>query len=102
MDKFNGTIATMTIDEDDVIIYKCEEHAGNREVCLMVSTISNLLICECLAHSIQPIEYGLGIVHLEIKHPTDAQKEVFTAAFYMLDAISKSFPEHFMLREELL
>ena len=83
--------------EDDLIYFDCENHAGNREVCLQISAICNLLVCECLRHNIQPVQYKEGRVHLEIQHATENQREVFRAAEDMLKVLADRYPGNLRL-----
>ena len=83
--------------EDDLIYFDCENHAGNREVCLQISAICNLLVCECLRHNIQPVQYKEGRVHLEIQHATENQREVFRAAEDMLKVLADRYPDNLRL-----
>lgn len=77
--------------EDDLIYFDCENHAGDREVCLQISAICNLLVCECLRYDIQPVQYKEGRVHLEIQHATESQREVFRAAEDMLKVLADRY-----------
>ena len=83
--------------EDDLIYFDCENHAGDREVCLQISAICNLLVCECLRHNIQPVQYKEGRVHLEIQHATENQREVFLAAEDMLKVLADRYPGNLRL-----
>ena len=83
--------------EDDLIYFDCENHAGDREVCLQISAICNLLVCECLRHNIQPVQYKEGRVHLEIQHATETQREVFHAAEDMLEILADRYPDNLIL-----
>lgn len=83
--------------EDDLIYFDCENHAGDREVCLQISAICNLLVCECLRHNIQPVQYKEGRVHLEIQHATENQREVFRAAEDMLKVLADRYPGNLRL-----
>lgn len=83
--------------EDDLIYFDCENHAGDREACLQISAICNLLVCECLRHNIQPVQYKEGRVHLEIQHATENQREVFRAAEDMLKVLADRYPGNLRL-----
>ena len=83
--------------EDDLIYFDCENHAGDREVCLQISAICNLLVCECLRHNIHPVQYKEGRVHLEVQHATENQREVFRAAEDMLKVLADRYPGNLRL-----
>lgn len=92
----NNTVVVIRF-EDDLIYFDCENHAGDREVCLQISAICNLLVCECLRYDIQPVQYKEGRVHLEIQHATESQREVFYAAEDMFKVLADRYPGNLRL-----
>lgn len=55
----------MNIDAKGSIFFDCRDHAEDREICAMVSTICNMLIVACKRFDIEPKEISEGdIAHV--------------------------------------
>ena len=93
MSRFKGTRVICYTDKDR-LYFDCENHAGDREACLQISAVCNVLLCHCIDVGIKPIHYQAGHVHLEVQSPSDPTKAVFAAGMQFLNVLASQYPDH--------
>lgn len=94
--EFKNTIVVMRV-EDGFIYFDCEHHAGDSEVCARISTLCNVLVCNCLRNNINPVQYQPGRVHVEVNHPNALQIEVFETVLDAFRALAEEYPQNLRL-----
>lgn len=82
------------IDKDEQnIFFDCMNHAGDREVCIMCSTICNVLIAACESAKVDKIMTTDAHVQICIDKADEALASVFEAAMEVFQDIQYQFPD---------
>lgn len=74
--------------------YEAEGHAGNHDVCTILSTLEGVLTT---AQTPRQYDAESGHCQIVIDDATDAQKTVFRAVQSVLQQVAEQFPEHVKL-----
>ena len=83
----------MYIDtEAKEIYFDCIDHADNKDVCIMCSTLSNVLICACRRANIEPTKDEDGHLTISVPKATDTLISVFKAVQDVFDEVEYQFP----------
>lgn len=74
------------------IYFDCKDHADNKDVCIMCSTLSNVLICACRRENIMPQKEEDGHLTISISEAKDTLISVFRAVQDVFDEVEYQFP----------
>lgn len=75
------------------IYFDCLNHAGDHDVCTIISTLCNVLVAECIRLGSKPSVYEEGHVHIDIEYATPQTVEVFKAVEMVFKEIEKNHPD---------
>lgn len=82
----------LTIDSRNNIYFDCRNHADKVDVCIMVSTLCNVLIVACAALGIEPKEDADGHLTFDIAEAPDSLVSVFRTVQKVFYSIEDQFP----------
>jgi len=88
------TTAHLSIDKQSNISFDCVNHAGDWDVCTMITAYCNVLVAECLRHDVYPTVYEAGHIHIDFEYASDSTKEVFLSVWDAIKATAEEYPEH--------
>lgn len=91
------TKVKINIDKNKNIFFDCYQHAGTRDVCIMASTVCNMVIVSCQKRNISPLTDEDGHLTYCIEYADDGLLEVVKCAEEVFKEISDQFPEHLKL-----
>lgn len=84
----------MYIDAKGSIYFDCRNHAGLKDVCIMVSTLCNVLIVACGDLGITPRDDEDGHLCFDITDAPEALIQTFRWVQKVFDEIEAQFPEN--------
>ena len=87
------TRVLISIVKRDVYV-EIENHAGDREVCGIISAYTNMLVAICRENRIEPETYESGHVKIYISDAHKSLVRVFIAAKKLFEATAEAYPEH--------
>lgn len=87
------TKAMLHIDPKEGIYFDCLNHAGDYDVCTIVSTLCNVLVASCLRRNIEPRTYESGHVTLDINRAEKSLTEVFNAVWDVFKQVAEQHPD---------
>lgn len=79
--------------DDGPVWFDCQGHAGDREVCGMVSTLLNFLVVYMEERGEEPVIYEKGHLRFDIEYSNMQINRVFQAVIKTLQALQKEYPE---------
>lgn len=79
--------------ENGSIFFDCMNHAGDREVCIMCSTLCNVLGAAVIRANTGDIISTDGHVQFNIEKATDKLYEVFESVMMAFGEVAKQFPD---------
>ena len=82
----------MNIDAEGNIYFDCRNHAGKVDVCIMASTLCNVLIMACKALGIEPKEEADAHITFDIIEAPDSLVQTFKAVHKVFCEIENQFP----------
>ena len=88
------TKETMEIDSQGRIYFDCRMHAGVKDVCIMISTLCNVLIVACKEYGIDPVIDDDGHLAFDIKHAPYPLMQVFQWVQMVFNEIQSQFPDN--------
>lgn len=86
------------MNNDDIkmegsIFFDCMNHAGNREVCIMCSTLCNVLIAACERAKVGDVMTSDAHVQCNINNADGALLEVFASVMEVFKGVAEQFPD---------
>ena len=76
------------------IMFDCENHAGDHDVCTIVSTLCNVLVAAARKAGIEPTKYDKGHVRIDIHNAGYPTAEVFRLVEELMHSVADQYPEH--------
>ena len=86
------TKVIMHISDDGSIMFDCVNHAGKKDVCIMCSTLVNVLITACRRENIQPTVDEDGHLRLDIEKAGPELISTFRAVRDVFYEVEDQFP----------
>ena len=87
----------MHIDENMNIYFDCRSHAGKTDVCIMCSTLCNVLIVACSEYGIEPKDDKDGHLSFDIEKAPSELVRIFGCVQKVFNAVGSQFPDHLMV-----
>lgn len=91
------TKVKINIDKNKNVFFDVYQHAGTRDVCIMASTVCNMVIVACEKRNISPQTDEDGHLTYCIEYADDGLLEVIMSAEAVFKEIHNQFPEHLRL-----
>lgn len=88
------TKVILQIKDNGDLFYECMNHAGDHDVCTIMSTISNFLVEECFECGCEPTVYDKGHVRIDMSNAGELAKEIFRIAEKQISRLKAQNPEH--------
>ena len=79
-------------DTSGDIFFDCVDHADNKDVCIMCSTLSNVLICACRRVNIEPQTDEDGHLTISVAGAKKPLISTFKAVQEVFNEIEYQFP----------
>lgn len=79
---------------DGTVFFDCMNHAGFTDVCIMCSTLCNVLIVACERANVKKIVTADAHVQLSIDNASESLIELFESVKEVFQEIAYQFPEH--------
>lgn len=80
--------------EDGPLWFDAKEHAGDREVCGMISTLLNFLVVYMAGHGIAPTVYEKGHLQFDVYVSNMHINRVFRAVVTTLQSLAYQYPDN--------
>lgn len=90
------TKVIMNIDPISGIMYDCMNHAGDSEACVIMSTLTNVLVIASERAGYPPKYYESGHVRLDLPAGTSAA-ETFCSVGEAIEEVARQYPDHIKL-----
>ena len=89
------TKVIMNFDEDGSIMFDCLNHAGDYDVCTIVSTLTNVLVEAVFDAGCEPTTYNPGHVRIDLPamHARKV-KDTFRIVKKVFDRVQKQNPDN--------
>ena len=87
------TKVMMNIDEISGMYFECINHADDHDACIIVSTLSNVLVEECFNEGHEPTIYNKAHVRIDMPYSKKAY-EVFKAVEGVMRQAAHQLPDH--------
>ena len=87
------TKVKINIDRNKNVFFDVYQHAGTRDVCIMASTVCNMVIVACQKRNILPQTDEDGHLTYCIEYADDGLLEVIMSAQEVFNEIAHQFPE---------
>ena len=86
----------LRMDDKNGILFDCINHAGDHDVCGIVTTLCNVLVIAADRAGYEPTTYTDGHVPIDVSHPSPdgLLEEVFETVWEVFRQASKQYPEH--------
>ena len=84
-------------DDDGSIMFDCDNHAGDHDVCTIISTQCNVLVEACFRADDEPTIYNRGHVRIDLIRPSYPIAEVFRTVEAQMRKVAKMHPEYVMI-----
>ena len=81
----------MRIDEKGMIFFDCQNHA-KKDVCIICSTLANVLICACRRCGIEPVTDEDGHLTITVDKAEYPLIETFRAVQDVYEEVAVQFP----------
>lgn len=85
------------LGEGGSLEFECENHAGDSEVCMIVSTLCNVLVSSFIRSGLPIDEYESGKVLLYTEKANYPLVETFRTVVDVLEEVSSKYPENVKL-----
>ena len=87
------TKVMMHINKAGDIMYDCQTHAGDHDACIIMSTLSNVLVEATFMAGKEPTTYNPGHVRIDIFDADYPTLEVFRAVMGVIKQAAEQHPE---------
>lgn len=88
------TKVLIRVEEDDSRLYfECVEHSGDRDMCMRVSALCNVLVLRCRKRGYDVDVYEPGRVRIEISRADPATCAVVRALSDVFCALEEEYPD---------
>lgn len=87
------TKVMMNIDIDNTIMFDCQNHADNYDVCTIISTLCNVLVEACFRAGEEPTIYNPGHVRIDITKAHNDTLEIFETVKAVMEQAARQNPE---------
>lgn len=87
------TKVKINIDKTNNVFFDVYQHAGSKDVCIMASTVCNMVIVACRKRNIRPQTDEDGHLTYSIEYASDSLIEVITDAEEVFREIEHQFPD---------
>lgn len=97
MEKTNEkTKVLFTYNKDGSLLFDCYNHAGDHDVCTIVSTLCNVLVEACVRFDLnfEPTIYNKGHVRIDLSMTNDEIREIFHVVEGVMHQAMHQHPEH--------
>ena len=88
------TKVMMNKDKHNNIMFDCQNHADDYDVCTIVSTLCNVLVESCFRAGGEPTIYNPGHVRIDITKAQEDTVEVFETVFEVMKQAAKQHPDY--------
>ena len=88
------TKVTLEIKDNGDIMYDCFNHAGDHDVCTIISTLSNVLCEASFRAGRDPTCYNKGHVRVDIPGADEPTIEVFRTVQHVMEQVALQHPDH--------
>ena len=88
------TKVMMNIDSQGNIMFDCQNHADNYNVCTIVSTLCNVLVEAAFRADHEPTEYNPGHVRIDISKAQSDTLEIFETVMAVMRQAADQHPDH--------
>lgn len=88
------TKVIMTINKSGDIMYDCMNHADNNDACIIMSTLTNVLVQATLMAGKEPTIYNKGHVRIDIFDADYPTLEVFRCVDKVIKQAAKQHPDY--------
>lgn len=88
------TKVILNINEDGTIYYDCLNHADDHDACIIMSTLSNVLVCAAGRVGHGPIIYEPGHVHIEVDDAPYPTAEIFRTVEVLIEQAAEQYPDY--------
>lgn len=82
----------MRIDEGGMIYFDCQNHAEKKDVCIICSTLANVLLCACRRCGIEPVTDEDGHLTITVDKAEYPLIETFRAVQDVYKEAADQFP----------
>jgi len=81
---------------DKGLMFDCVNHAGDHDVCTIVSTLCGVLVIACkrFDKDFEPTIYNEGHVRIDVSRADDSLKEVFRTVEAVMKQAAKQHPDY--------
>jgi hypothetical protein len=83
----------MNIDKDSNIMFDCQNHADDHDVCTIISTLCNVLVEATFRADYEPTIYNPGHVRIDIPKAQDDTLEIFETVMGVIKQAARQHPE---------
>ena len=87
------TKVMMNIDRQNSIMFDCQNHADDHDVCTIASTLCNVLVEAAFRADSEPTIYEPGHVRLDIFKAHDDTLEIFETVMAVMKQAADQHPE---------
>lgn len=87
------TKVMMNMDEINGIFFDCDNHAGDHDACVIMSTLCNALVEECFREGYEPTTYNKGHVRIDMPFSKKAY-DFFSTIEAVMRQSEAQYPEH--------
>lgn len=91
------TKVKINMDSHMNIYFDVYQHAGSKDVCIMASTVCNMVIVACRSRNIRPVKDEDGHLTYIIDFADDSLVEVISDAEEVFREIERQFPDQLKL-----
>lgn len=88
------TKVMINADELGGVFYDCMNHAGDHDVCTVMSTLSNVLVEACFNADCEPTIYNPGHVRIDMEQADPATVEIFKVVGKVINKFAKQYPDY--------
>lgn len=88
------TKVMLRADESGSLFYDCLNHSDDDSVCVMMSTLSNVLVEACFRTGREPTIYNKGHVRIDIPKAEYPTIEVFRCVDKVIEQVARQHPEN--------
>lgn len=88
------TKVIMDVDRQQNIMFDCQNHSDDYDVCTIVSTLCNVLVEAAFRADSEPTEYSPGHVRLDVPKAHADTLEIFETVMAVMRQAAKQHPDH--------
>ncbi len=75
------------------IFFDCLNHAGDHDVCTIVSTLCNVLVAECIRVDTRPTVYEEAHVRIDLDYVSPMTEAVFKDVYRVFEGLQENHPD---------